>query len=202
MLQRLCNASAVNTVEDKLNETDEEHLINAKGRCSESQFISGQETELDLTSDRDVVKSLPFTASWMIRLHYVHKFFVKWIPSYAEQCSAIHPPKFLDNWSGVVNPEGALLVTTYKANTIPDILSMEQKSIGQMESINRSSKTGLVEPKVDQLCVQWYSPSLQHSASSGKKEVFLLYADFKKPKEFSVGIKVVSLSELLMLHKR
>lgn len=202
ILQRLCNASAVNTMDDKLNETDPKHLTNTKRKCSESQFISEQETKIDLTSDHDVVKSLPFTASWMIRLQYVHKFLIKWVPFYAEQCSAIHPPKFLDSWSGVVNPEGTLPVTTYKANTIPDNLSMEQKSTSQMDAGNRSSKTSLVEPKVDQLCVQWYSPSLQHSASSGKKEVVLMYADFKKPKEFSVGIKVVGLSELLMLHKR
>lgn len=208
MLQRLCKASAVNTVEDQLNETDPKHFTNNNnskgGKCSESQLISELETEDDLASDHDVIKSFPFTASWTIRLHYVHKFLIKWVPSYADQCTAIYPPKFLDGWSEVVNPEGALPLTTYRANTIPDAWSMEEQKSGvELDSGNRSSKTSLVEPKVDQLCVQWYSPPLrQHSTTSGKKRVVLMYADFKRPKEFNVGIKIISLPDLLRLHKR
>lgn len=206
-LQRLCNSSSVNTLEEELTTEDvkRKQPTVAENKCSESDLFT-----LDATEDAssfvtdNTAASFQFTTPLSIRLEYLHRFLAKWLPAYAARSVAVVPPKFLDNWSAATALESVVPVTRYKGNTIPDpvVNVSENVDATRLSAAARMCQLKLVEPKSDQMCIQWYQTSFQPSTRKDGQEIWLLTTSFSKPRDYRVAKKSVDISELLLLHRR
>lgn len=203
-LQRLCDSSSVNALEEELTTEDVrwKQSTVAENKCSESDLFTLDATENVSSFVTDnAASSFQFTAPLSIRLECLHSFLMRWLPAYAARSFQIVPPKFLDNWSVAAALESVVPVTRYKGNTIPDPVG-ENLDAMHSSTAARLCKLKLVEPKSDQMCIQWYQTSFQPSTKEEGQEIWLLTTSFSKPRDYRVAKKAVNISELLSLHRR
>merc|ERR1712226_409620 len=154
-----------------------------------------------------------------MRLNYLHQYLSTKLPVYAKDCTAIYPPSVLDlKPDDTPDTDVELITKSYEANkSIPLDIAPDGTKLddpiapGSQEDIVKPSDKSVVTVSENDMCLQWYQPSLDEYTTTamtadGSKtmdgQVMVLYALSKKPERTQAAMAWVSLTQLVDLHDR
>ena len=163
ILQRLCSTSSL-AASGSTDPPAERPRAGDLGSEFDLGFISHAQCNIGI--NENVVRNVLFSAPWVLRLSNLHRFLTLYLPIYDTDCSAIFPPLTVqlpvtadDVQAGVI----PVIKTTYStnlgslSNLAPD---SAKETRPQSKTSGRSSAKTLLAITESDLCVQWYSPSL------------------------------------------
>ena len=162
----------------------------------------------------DAVDGSLLGAEWSVRLASLHRFLSDELSPYAAQCSVGLPPSSLLLPPPHSAPGAAALGASISSfsNRVEagcvEGASQPASGVGR-----RGSMVGVAPPTLalavmdNELCLQWYQPSLQRAAdgdtvSDADSDVILLYVTLKRPDMVHSRRLAVSHDKLIQLHDR
>ncbi|KAK6177089.1 hypothetical protein SNE40_015265 [Patella caerulea] len=181
-------------------------------------FISHAQSST--TSNNELIKYMLCSGPWVARMTSMHHYLAANLPSYSANCCAIYPPAGLMLQVPQTPTNVAPTIKSYSSNmsesTEQDIEGSTCSLIdvktfappGFIKEPYMPSDKTIVTPEDNEICLQWYQPTLEESdpsqPDSPDKKIMLLFALFKKnaTATFSPGYLWVSLAQLNDLHDR